>query len=180
MLLSWTQLVVVAAAALAAYLVLQLLIRVSRGRLVSRLGVADVVLVSLLGAVVGRGVLGSSPTFEASLDALAVLLLARVGVGLLARSQLGKRLLRPAPLLLVAAGAPVDAHLRLARIRGDELTMALRRAGVSGIDEVLCAVLEPDGGVSVIRLDEARPLDRGLLDGVRGADLIPDRYFRRA
>jgi len=62
-----------------------------------------------------------------------------------------RRLLEPAPLLLIDRGRVLRRHLRLEFVSEDELRAKLRENGVSDPAEVEKAYLESDGEVSVIR-----------------------------
>jgi uncharacterized membrane protein YcaP (DUF421 family) len=54
-------------------------------------------------------------------------------------------------------GAPDLNALKTARMTADELMVALRKNGISDIDEVGYAILEQDGSVSVLPRAEQRP-----------------------
>jgi uncharacterized membrane protein YcaP (DUF421 family) len=175
--LTMPQAAAVVVAAVTIYLVLLGVVRIVGARVVARLGAPDVVLLLVLGAVAGRGILGTSPTLGASVLALIVLLIARASVAVVMATDRGRSLIGPRPLLLVCAGRVVDEHLRRARVRPAELETALRQAGVASAKEVVCAVLEPNGAISVTRFDAGRPLEARLFAAVRGIEEVPARYF---
>lgn len=145
-------------------------------RAASRLGAADVAVLVLIGAVLGRAIIGVQPTLEAGLIALAALIVLRVATALLERTP-ARGLLSARPLMIIAGGQEVREHLRLARIRDGDLRLALRLAGVASVSEVAAAVLETTGAISVARRDPARPLDRRLFADVRGVERVPDDWF---
>ena len=60
-------------------------------------------------------------------------------------------------IMLIHHGKILEGHCRRAGITHDELRQALREHGVADVANVLLAVLEPDGAVSVIRSDEVVP-----------------------
>jgi uncharacterized membrane protein YcaP (DUF421 family) len=62
-----------------------------------------------------------------------------------------RRLLRPAPLLLIKDGRLLRRNMRQEMITEDELMGKLREHGVERIDAVKKAYLEGDGRISVIR-----------------------------
>jgi len=62
--------------------------------------------------------------------------------------------------MLIHHGRVLDTHCARAGIRREELLQALREHGVADIRDVLLAVLEPDGSISVIRNDDMKPGDR--------------------
>jgi len=68
-----------------------------------------------------------------------------------------RRFLEPPPLALVRNGRVLRANLRREMIPLPELQAKLREQGVEDIAQVKLAVMESDGGVSVIRRDGAAP-----------------------
>jgi len=60
-------------------------------------------------------------------------------------------------IMLIHNGVVLEAHCRRAGITHHELQQALREHGVANVADVMLAVLEPDGAVSVIRKDEITP-----------------------
>ncbi|HUQ26425.1 MAG TPA: YetF domain-containing protein [Burkholderiales bacterium] len=66
-----------------------------------------------------------------------------------------RRLLEPAPLLLIDRGRVLWKHLRIEFVSEDELKAKLRESGVTDPKEVDKAYLEADGQVTVIRREPA-------------------------
>jgi uncharacterized membrane protein YcaP (DUF421 family) len=66
-----------------------------------------------------------------------------------------RRLLQSAPVVLVRHGQLLDRNLESERIDRDELATEMRLAGISRLDQVAWAILEPEGKISFIRADEA-------------------------
>jgi uncharacterized membrane protein YcaP (DUF421 family) len=64
-----------------------------------------------------------------------------------------RRLLRPAPLLLIKDGRLQRRNLRQEMITEEELMGRLREQGVEKVEEVKKCYLEGDGNVSVIKMD---------------------------
>jgi len=73
------------------------------------------------------------------------------------RSRRFAKLLAGEGIMLIHGGKVLEAHCRRGGISRDELLQALREHGVADIGDVLLAVLEPDGAISVIRNDEVMP-----------------------
>lgn len=69
------------------------------------------------------------------------------------QSSFIRRLLRPAPLLLIKDGQLQRRNLRQEMITKEELKGLLREHGVLEVDEVKCCYLEADGHLSVIQKD---------------------------
>jgi uncharacterized membrane protein YcaP (DUF421 family) len=67
------------------------------------------------------------------------------------------KLLGGEAIMLIHDGEVLEEHCRRAGITRGELLQALREHGVGTIEEVMLAVLEPDGAISVIRKDEVLP-----------------------
>lgn len=73
------------------------------------------------------------------------------------KSDLARRLLRPAPLLLVRDGAYQRKNMRREMLTRDELDSLLRAQGIDDISAVRRACLEPHGELSVIKTDGDEP-----------------------
>jgi uncharacterized membrane protein YcaP (DUF421 family) len=64
-----------------------------------------------------------------------------------------RRVITPAPTVLVRDGRPLRRNLRQNLITMDELEAQLRASGVASVDGVKRATLESDGEISVIPID---------------------------
>jgi uncharacterized membrane protein YcaP (DUF421 family) len=65
-----------------------------------------------------------------------------------------RRLSEPAALMLVKKGKLLKKNMRREFITNEELWSKLREEGVTRLDQVEAAYLEPDGSFSVIRLQD--------------------------
>ena len=151
-------------------------------RMATTASTGTIALVTLVGAIAARATLGDAPTLAGGLVAIGTLVvLERVfGRWMPAVRQYGRRRrparrTGPAAVVLMVAGEPRQDELRRAGITEAALWGLLRQSGVGHRDDVGIAVLEPRGGLSVVRRDQR--LDRQLLTGVRGADDIPESFF---
>ncbi len=126
----------------------------------------------VLGAVLGRSMLGNSPTLVGGLIALVTLLSLEAGLDRIRQHPRFQRRSRGVRAAVVMVGGLVD-HAELARhgVRPAELWVALRRAGVRNVDDVGGVILEADGALTVLR--ERDRVDRRILVGVKGADRLP-------
>lgn len=68
-----------------------------------------------------------------------------------------RRILQSAPVVLVQDGRFLDANLDRERIDQDEFGTQLRLAGITSVDQVAWAILEPEGKISFIRKDDKDP-----------------------
>lgn len=73
------------------------------------------------------------------------------------RSQWFARLFEGEPAPVWRDGAPVEATMRLERIRYDELVAEARKQGISRMEDVRVATLEEDGTISFLRIEDEEP-----------------------
>jgi uncharacterized membrane protein YcaP (DUF421 family) len=174
---SWGEAGSVVVSAVGVYLGFLVLVRLAGQRLLSAAGLGDLAAALALGAIMGRTILGYTPTLTAGLLGMATLLVMHTTYTLARRSPRFGRLLSRPPILLVADGRVLHDNLRRARMREDDLRHKLRQASVRRYDEVAAAVLEPTGGLSVLRRGE--PIAAELLADVEGRHLLQDRHTPR-
>lgn len=114
--------------------------------------IADIMLLVLIADAAQNAMAG---TYQSLADgAVLVATLAAWNYGLDAASYrfaVVRRVLEPPPLVLVADGRVIRAHLRRELVTMEELHAALRQQGVEDLAEVKSARMEPDGRISVIR-----------------------------
>lgn len=154
-----------------------LMVRGLGQRALSRWATFDSVIAMALGAVLGRVVLGYTPSLAAGIIGLATMFaLLRLEVRL-RRTRFGT-LLSSAPMLLMAGPDIVTQNLARAGIQDVELFAKLREAGVRNFSEVAAVILEPTGDISVLR--RGALIDPKLLRGVPRAELIPASLIKPA
>lgn len=131
----------------------------------------DLAIVTVLGAVVGRAILGQVPTLSGGLLALATLFLIEAFAGRLRRGR------RPAEdddryrAIAVLVNGRVDSGaLHRHKVAEPTLWAALREAGLRAPGEAALVVLEASGRFSVLRAGQ--PVDPAMLTGVRHADEV--------
>ncbi|TDO88056.1 uncharacterized protein DUF421 [Enemella evansiae] len=150
------------------YLVFSLILSRFGQRLYASPSSLELAIVTVLGAIVGRSILGQVPTLGGGLLALATLLCLEAIAGRVRRGmQQGRRQQHRATAIVV------DGHLEtreLTRLRLDESSLwaALRGAGVCDLGEVALAVLEANGRISVLRTGQQ--IHPATLTGVRHSD----------
>ncbi|KHG64362.1 hypothetical protein QT17_12870 [Thermus sp. 2.9] len=135
------------------YLVLLLFLRLSGKKVLGQMTPLDLLTLLLLSNVVQNAMIGPDNSLLGRLlGAGLLLLLDRV----LSRSRL-RRSFMGEPVLLVHEGRPVWDHLRREGVELEELMAALREHGVARLEDVLEAVLEVDGTISVVPKDHLEP-----------------------
>ena len=130
----------------------------------------ELAVVAVLGAVVGRSMLGPEPTLGTGLLALATLFALEWVSGRVGGTEQRSEDSRGWAVAVVVAGDIDHAELRRHRVHKASLWAVLRGAGVRSLDEVALVVLERSGSFSVLRVGE--PVGGEALTGVRDADRV--------
>jgi uncharacterized membrane protein YcaP (DUF421 family) len=125
--------------------------RFSGKRQVGQLTPFDLVVLLIISNVVQNAVIGDDTSLTGGLIGAVTIFGLNAGVvELTFRSKVARHLLEPAPTLLIHNGRLLHRNLKTERITIEELLAALRRNGVVEPGEVRFAVLEENGGISVI------------------------------
>ncbi|GLV49257.1 DUF421 domain-containing protein [Thermus sp. LT1-2-5] len=135
------------------YLMLLVFLRLSGKKVLGQMTPLDLLTLLLLSNVVQNAMIGPDNSLVGGLLGAGLLLaLDRA----LSHSRL-RRSLMGEPVLLVHEGRPVWEHLRREGVELEELMAALREHGVVRLEDVLEAVLEVDGTISVVPKDHLEP-----------------------
>lgn len=140
-----------AARAVAIFVVALVLIRISGRRSFGQRSPFDACTTVLLGAILSRAVVGASPFFAVVAASAALVVMHRLIALANVRWPAFERLVNGKERELVRDGQ-VDAHeMRAALISFNDLKEAVRRKlGNESLDKVHRAVLERDGGITII------------------------------
>lgn len=164
---TWPEALAVVLSAVGIYVTLLLLLRVVGQRAVASMSSFDFAAAVAIGAVMGRAILGSTPTLLAGVIGLATLFAMQVLFGLVRRGPRLQDALNNPPILLIAHGRLLHDNMRRAHVVEDELREKLRQAGVRRYEDVACMILERTGAVSVLLA--GAPISEELLADVHGA-----------
>ena len=151
------------------------LVRLLGQRALARMSSTDLATVVALGAVIGRGALGYTPTLGAGVLALLTLFAMQALAGQIRRVARLPHFLNNKPVLLMVGSEPIEENLRKTHLAEEELWPQLRLAGIHHRSEVGFVILEPTGEISVVR--RGTTLDMKLMGDVRGIDRL-ERFFR--
>ena len=133
------------------YLFLLVAFRLTGKRQVGQLTPFDLVLLLLISNVVQNAVIGNDNSLAGGLlGAATILLLNLLVVEITYRSKRLRRLLEATPTILVHNGKVLHQNLARERVTMEDLLAALRRNGVADVAHVRIAMLEENGGISVI------------------------------
>ncbi|UNK45521.1 DUF421 domain-containing protein [Arthrobacter sulfonylureivorans] len=169
--LAWSDALRVVISAITLYVAVLLVIRVLGQRTLASMSSFDLAAVIALGAVIGRAILGNTPTLVAGLLGLVTLLTLQAVAGQVRRLGRGAQLVNSRPVLLMAGQDMLRDNLVRSHVVEEEVRAKLRLAGIRHPSEVACVVLESTGQISVLR--RGQPIDPALLEGVAGADRMP-------
>ena len=143
------------------YIALLVGLRLTGTRQLGQMSTFDLVLLLIIANAVQNAMVGPDTSLAGGLVAAGVLIgWHRVIDWWRLRSRGVSKLLAGEGIMLIHAGRILDEHCVRAGITHDELRQALREHGVASIQDVMLAVLEPDGAISVVRYDDVKPGDR--------------------
>jgi len=140
------------------YVFLLIAFRLTGKRQVGQLTPFDLVLLLLISNVVQNAIIGNDNSLGGGLiGAVAILVLNWLIAEITYRSKRVRRLLEAQPTILVHNGRILHDNLARERVTMDDLLSALRRNGVADVSHVRVAMLEENGGISVIPHAGAAP-----------------------
>lgn len=140
------------------YVALLVGLRLTGTRQLGQMSTFDLVLLLIIANAVQNAMVGPDTSLAGGLVAAGVLIgWHRVVDWLRLRSRGFAKVLAGEGIMLIHNGRILEAHCHRAGVTREELDQALREHGVSSVQDVMLAVLEPDGAVSVIRKDEIAP-----------------------
>jgi uncharacterized membrane protein YcaP (DUF421 family) len=137
------------------YLALFFLLRFILRREPGKVGIADMLLVVLIADAAQNAMATDSRSITEGLVLVATLIFWNYALDWLAyRFSWVRRLIEPAPLLLVKDGRLLHRNLRQEMITEEELRGQLRQHGIEDVGEVAEARIESDGHISVLTRDK--------------------------
>lgn len=169
--LDWVDAIRVVASCVAFYFGIILLLRVFGQRTLANLSSFDLASIIAIGAIIGRSILGDTPTLVGGALALATLLILQAVTGAGRRFGLIRGVVNSPAVVLMAGPEMLTHNLAKSHVDRDEVVAKLRSAGIRNRDEVACVILESTGQISVIR--RGAPIDEDILEGVIGAERVP-------
>ncbi|MFI5197006.1 MAG: DUF421 domain-containing protein [Thermoanaerobaculia bacterium] len=133
------------------YAFLIVLLRLTGKRQVGQLAPFDLVLLLVLSNAVQNSMNAGDNSLVGGLISAATLVLANWLVGFATyRNKKLEALIEGRPLVLIHHGQLYEKAMSQAQLTHHELNTALRQAGVSCTEDVLSAILENNGAISVI------------------------------
>lgn len=157
------------------YVALVTFLRVSGKRTLSKMNAFDFVITITLGSAYASLLVSESVTLAEGVTALALLIALQWVVSWISvRSRRFESIVKGTPQLLFWHGQYLDEALKRERITREEVQAAMRASNIT-VGESAAAVLESDGSVTVISIEEEQ-LDH-VMGSVRRQDAqrLPER-----
>jgi uncharacterized membrane protein YcaP (DUF421 family) len=138
--------------ALIIYLSLLVIFRLTGKRTLAQITTFDFVLLLIIGEAVQNGLIGEDFSLTTALLAVITLVLIDILFSLAKqRSKTLEKLLDDVPLIIVENGKPLKERMTKCRVDEDDvLSSARMKRGIERIEDIKYAVLEQDGGISII------------------------------
>lgn len=132
-----------------------ILMRLSGKRQLGQMSVTEFVAVLLISNAVQNAMNGGDNSLSGGLLLATVLVALSWGIAWINfRSSRARHVFEGVPRLLVHRGRPIQENLRKELISESELKTILRRQGIHKYSDVMTAILESDGAVSVVHMNE--------------------------
>jgi uncharacterized membrane protein YcaP (DUF421 family) len=137
--------------ALAVYLFVLLMLRLGGKRQLAQMSPTEFVAVLLISNAVQNSMNGGDNSLIGGFVLALVLIIASTAISYLTfRSKKFRHVFEGVPTILVHCGKLIEQNLKKERITKDELTSMLRRQDVHHLDVIQEAILEPDGGLTIL------------------------------
>lgn len=155
-----------------AYVGIVLMLRVTGKRTLSKMNAFDLIVTVAFGSVLATTILARDVPLMDGLAAFALLIALQFAVTWSSsRWHWFQSVVKAEPRLLAFEGEPLEDAMRSERITRVELDAAIRSAGLPGIESAYAVVLETEGTLTVVPLDE----DAERYGSLRHVEGVPDR-----
>jgi uncharacterized membrane protein YcaP (DUF421 family) len=143
------------------YVVVLVGIRLTGKREVGQMASFDLVLLLLLANAVQNAMTGPDTSITGGFVAAGTLLVFNAIITRLSsRSHVLRTALEGTPTVLIQKGEMIKVNMQKEHIAREELEQVLREHGILSIGDVGLAMLEVDGSVSVLKMDELPSVSR--------------------
>lgn len=151
------------------YFFLLLIVRLLGKREIGNTSAFDLIVALILGEVVDEIIYGDVTILQGVSAIVVVAIWHVINSWASFRSEIIDKITGAPPTVLVKNGQIQHKNLAKERLNKDELLSELRMMGVDDVKEVKQATLEPNGKVSVIQEDWAKPVQRQDLTELKPA-----------
>ena len=151
------------------YFFLLLVVRVLGKREIGNTSAFDLIVALILGEVVDEIIYGDVTILQGVVAIVVVAIWHLVNSWASFKSQIIDKITGAPPTIIVKNGQIQHKNLAKERLSEEELLSELRMMGVEDVKEVKQATLEPNGKVSVLQEDWAKPVQRQDLTELKAA-----------
>jgi uncharacterized membrane protein YcaP (DUF421 family) len=142
--------------AVAVYVLVMLLVRLSGKRAVGQFTPFDLVLLILIGNAVQNGMNGGDNSLTGAVILAVCLIVLNYGVAFVAaRSPRARTFIEGEPVVLARDGKVFREVLRRELVSNADFLEAMRETGCNGIEHIRVATLETNGRISIVLSDDA-------------------------
>jgi uncharacterized membrane protein YcaP (DUF421 family) len=142
----------------AMYFFLLIIIRVAGKRTLADVTTFDLVLLLIIGESTQQALIGNNFSFTNAFVLIITLILIDIGLSLV-KQRYGRldKWIEGTPVIIMKEGALLTETLRKARIDETDILEAARKLqGLERLDQIKYAILEKDGGITIVPKDEYR------------------------
>lgn len=138
--------------ALAIYLALMLIFRITGHRTLARMNAFDMALLLIIGEAASQGLIGDDFSVTNALLVIATLVCAELGfMYIKQRSKKAERWIDDHPVVILRDGQPLSDRLQTLHVDMDDILEAARKShGLLEATDIRMAILERDGEISII------------------------------
>ncbi|CAG1064965.1 hypothetical protein BAC1_00538 [uncultured bacterium] len=142
----------------AMYFFLLIVIRVAGKRTLAEVTTFDLVLLLIIGESTQQALIGNDFSFTNAFILIITLILIDIGLSIIKqRSGRLDKWIEGTPVIIMKDGAPLTETLRKARIDETDILEAARKLqGLERLEQIKYAILEKDGGITIVPKDEYR------------------------
>ena len=151
------------------YVFLLVVVRLLGKREIGNTSAFDLIVALILGEVVDEIIYGDVTILQGVIAIVVVAIWHLVNSWASFKSEIIDKITGASPTIVVKNGQIQRKNLAKERLNEDELLSELRLMGVEVVKEVKQATLEPNGKISVIQEDWAKPVQRQDLTALRPA-----------
>ena len=141
--------------AIAAYLILLIMLRITGRRQGKRMTSFEILLIFLLGGQMTQSILGEDRSLvNAFIGVSTVALMHALFATLKQRSEFAERLIDGTPILVYADGRWIEESMDMVRVQREDVRASARGEGIHDFEKVRYAIVERNGSISLIKKED--------------------------
>jgi uncharacterized membrane protein YcaP (DUF421 family) len=138
--------------AIAAYIILWLLLRITARRSGQRMTSFEILLIFLLGGQMTQSILGEDRSLVNALTGVCTIaLMHTLFATIKQRSRVAERIMDGTPLVVYADEQWIKESMDLVRVQKEDVMASARGEGVAKMSDVKYAIVERNGSISILK-----------------------------